>query len=172
MLDPKTKKTLITYSTFFGILIFMTSILVFFTIKAQDSWKSELGKEMQAVLDKYPSESYIVDKYIPLNSTLSTSAAAYSLLKVGASPNDKYYGIIVRIPSLIGPVPAVFLCNGKNCEKVDFAGFAVDLGKAVSPAEYKISAGIINYWKENITQIVKKIRITNKQPLKGINDEQ
>ncbi|WP_191014165.1 hypothetical protein [Treponema zioleckii] len=171
MLDPKTKKTLVTYSSFFAILVFMTSILVLVVIKAQDSWKEELGKEMQAVLDKYPSESYIVDKYIPLNSTISTSAAAYSLLKVGAAPNEKYYGVIVRIPSLIGPVPAVFLCHGKNCEKVDFAGFAVDLGKAVSPADSKISAGSINYWKQNVTNIIKKTRKVNKAPLKGIDDE-
>lgn len=153
-LDNETKKILKLFSIFFGMIFGMCMLLVLFTLLARNSWKSGLALEVQNVLDSYPEAQYTVGKYIELDSTLSTSTAVYSLLKKDDRKNQKYYGIIVRIPSILGPVPAVFVYNENT--GVKFAGYAVDNGKASGTVGKQISNSVMNYWEDMIPKIISK----------------
>lgn len=153
-LDNETKKILKIFSIFFGMIFGMCMLIVIFTVLARNSWKSGLALEVQHVLDSYPEAQYTVGKYLELDSTLSTSTAVYSLLKKDDRKNQKYYGIIVRIPSILGPVPAVFVYNENT--GVRFAGYAIDNGKASDTVCKQISNSVMNYWENMIPKIISK----------------
>lgn len=153
-IKAETKKNLIVFSTFFGIIIAFTVLLVIFTLIARNSWKNGLAIEMQRVLDSYPEATYTVSRNLQLDSALSSNVAVYSLLKKDERKNQMYYGIIVRIPSLLGPLPAVFIYNENS--GVSFVGYAIDNGKAEVIVEKQISSTIMNYWEDMIPKIIKK----------------
>ena len=155
-LSAKSKKILKLFSIFFGLIFGMCMLLVIFTVLSRNSWKSGLALEVQHVLDSYQEVHYTVGKYVELDSTISTSAAVYTLHKKDNNKNQKYYGIIVRIPSILGPLPAVFIyCDSGT---VNFVGYAVDNGKASDTASKQISSSMINYWEEMIPKIIAKTK--------------
>lgn len=154
-ISAEKKRYLISFSIFFGIIFGLTAILVTFTLISRNSWKAGLAVEMQHVLDSYESgdSHFTVGKNITLNSTLSTSTAVYSLLKKGGK-SGAYYGVIVRIPSILGPLPAVFVYNENS--GVFFAGYAVDNGKASDAVDIRIESNVMKYWEEMIPKIILK----------------
>lgn len=159
-MEESAKKNLKTYGIFFGIIIFMSAVLIASILYARESWQKGLASEVQSVLDSYEDEKFIVDKYVDVGTLASTSAAVYSLIKVGGEQrksSDSYYGVIIRVPSIVGPVPAVFVCNGNKADDVMFVGYAGDFGKAKGVLEFKNSGGIINYWRSMIPKITAKI---------------
>lgn len=159
-MEESAKKNLKTYGIFLGIIVLMTAILIVSILYTRESWKKGLADEMQSVLDSYTDEKFIVDRYVEVDSLVSTSSAVYSLLKVESGlrkSNVPYYGVIIRVPSIVGPVPAVFVCNGNNVDDVRFVGYAGDFGKAKGVLEFKNSSGIMNYWRQMVPKITAKI---------------
>lgn len=157
-MEDKTKENLRVYGIFFGFIIFMTAILILFVSFARESWRKGLALDIQNVLNENNENSYIVDEYVAVDSLISTSSAVYTLLKVGASPSEKYYGIIMRVPSIIGPIPAVFVCSANDVNDLHFVGYSGDYGKTNDMIDFKISSGIMNYWKNMIPKITEKIK--------------
>lgn len=153
-LDNKSKRILKNFLIFFGLIFGMAAILVIFSLAAGNSWKIGLAVEVQSVLYSYPDGQYTVGKNLELKSALSTSSAVYSLIKKDERKNEKYYGIIVRIPSVLGPLPAVFIYN--DSKGVSFAGYAVDNGKAEETVDIRIANSIMSYWEEMIPKIIEK----------------
>lgn len=153
-LDSETKKILKNFSIFFGMIFGMTAILVTFTLLSRSSWRNGLALEMQHVLDSYPETHYTVSKNLRIDSTFSTSAAVYSLLKRDERRNEKHYGVIVRIPSVLGPLPAVFVYEEKS--GVFFAGYAIDNGKAGETVSVEIASNVMKYWEDMIPRIIAK----------------
>lgn len=148
------KKHLIVYGTFLGFIVLVFAILITLTLLARNSWKTGLANEVQNVLnDNYP-DGYTVNKYIELDSLLNTNAAVYSLIKKGASNSDRFYGVIVRIPTITGPLPAVFIYN--EDAQVNFVGFATETGKANDLVNIRMASGNMNYWESMIPKIIKK----------------
>ncbi len=109
---------------------------------------------MQSVFNEYESGVYTVNKFIKTKSLISTSSAVYSVIKKGQKQNESYYGVIVRIPTIAGPSPAVFLYNEKF--GVSFAGYAVDPAKAVNVVSARNSTAIIRHWEKQIPQIISR----------------
>ena len=85
-------------------------------------------------------------------SLISTSAAVYSVIKKGQSKNEIYYGVIVRIPTITGPSPAVFLYNERY--GTVFAGYALDAAKAANIVNERNATAIIRYWEKLIPKII------------------
>ena len=151
------KKNLIIFAIFFGIVFGITVLLVTMTLASRSSWKNGLAEDVQLVLNDYPENAYTVGKYLPLNSTFSTSAAVYSLLKKDDARNESHYGVIVRIPSILGPLPAVFIYSERS--GVHFAGYAVDAGKASQTVTLELSSTVMKYWESMIPKIVAKTTV-------------
>ncbi|MBR1535981.1 MAG: hypothetical protein IJ630_03480 [Treponema sp.] len=156
-IEEKTKRSLKIFSIFFGMIFGMTAILVTLTLASRSSWKLGLAFEMQQVLERYDEGTYTVGKNIPLSSNISTSAAVYSLLKKDMKANERHFGVIVRIPSILGPVPAVFIYSEKNKKSdIKFAGYALDNGKATSMIKIQSSSNVMKYWEDMIPKIISK----------------
>lgn len=152
-IKPETKKQLTIFSAFFGIIFGLTAILVVSTLLSRSSWKEGLSREVQSVLDSYSPNEYSVGEYLPVNSSFSTSAAVYSVHKSGHG-SAKNYAVIARIPSILGPLPAVFIYDdGGN---VFFAGYAVDNGKAEKTVSVTLSRSVMNYWEKLVPELVGK----------------
>lgn len=148
------KRNFRTFAVFFGIIFGMTAILVVFTLVSRTSWETGLAYDVQSVLNEYSDGEYTVGKYLHLQSAFSTSSAVYSLLKKDGNGQGRYYGVMVRIPSIVGPVPAVFVYSEKD--GVQFAGYAVDMGKVGAASAISVSSGIMAYWERLIPEIVSK----------------
>ena len=153
-ISPEKKKNLISFSIFFGIIFGLTAILVTFTLISRNSWKTGLAHEIQMVLDSKQELQYTVGKNLQLESTLSTSTAVYSLIKNDNEKGGKYYGIIVRVPSILGPLPAVFVYSESN--GVTFIGYAIDNGKASDTVDVKLECNVMKYWENMIPKIIAK----------------
>lgn len=159
MLKAELKKQAVLYGIFFGIVAVVFTILIIFTLLSRSSWKNALAVEMQNVLSIYEKDTYTVNKFIELDSPLSTSAVAFSLVKKGAGLNESYYGIIARIPAIMGSAPAVFVIGGRhplNSENVKFIGFAEDYGKASALADTRFLSSNISYWNTALPKILER----------------
>lgn len=175
MLKSDIKRHAALYGIFFGIIFFVFAVLITMTLLSRNSWKNGLASELQLVLNNYEKDSYTVNKFIDLNSPLSTSAAVYSLIKKGAKSDEFYYGAVVRIQTITGPAPAAFIYSGKKLQmqtaklknsaseqfangggNVFFAGFCEDFGKAESLADIRLSNANMSHWENMIPRIVKK----------------
>lgn len=158
MLKSDVKKHAVLYGIFLGIFVGIFAFLILMTFLSRNSWKNGLASSVQTVLNNFEKDTYTVNKFIDLNSPISTSAAAYSLIKKGAPSNEIYYGIIIRIPTITGPAPAVFIYNGKKSLKqtASFAGFCEDFGKASALADERLSVANISYWESVVPKVIEK----------------
>ncbi|MBQ0052581.1 MAG: hypothetical protein KBT11_11060 [Treponema sp.] len=148
------KKIAISFGKFFGVVFGLFAILITVILLSRNSWKNGLATEMQKVLDVYSPKTYTVSKYIELNTPISTSSSVYSLIKKGSSSAEKYYGVLIRVPTILGPVPAVFIY--KENSSVYFAGFATDTGKASDLINLKTTSSNMKYWESQIPLIIEK----------------
>lgn len=154
MLDERIKEKLVTFSIFFGIIIGTMIILVSSILLSRNSWRNGLALSVQEALNEHASGTYTVNKYINLSTPIKTSAAAYSVIKKGQRQNENHYALIIRIPTISGPFPAVFLYNeNKGCE---FVGYAIKSGKAKNVIRKEISTATIKYWEKRIPKILEK----------------
>jgi hypothetical protein len=112
-----------TFGLFVGILVVCVALLFGFTRLTRLSWQNSLSSQVQTVLDiSYPGE-YRVDAFVPLRSTLASSSAVFELLTdADAEPEQKQYGIILKVPTAFGPLPGVFVSDESGI--IRFAGFA------------------------------------------------
>lgn len=159
MLKSEIKRNAALYGIFLGIIVGVFAVLIAMVFLSKNSWKNGLSVEVQSVLNDYEKDTYTVNKFIELNSPLSTSAAVYSLIKKGSPANEIYYGVIVRIPSVTGPAPAVFISGEKDLSgkyKFQFAGFAEDFGKAKDLSDVKLLSSDISYWETVVSKSLEK----------------
>lgn len=155
-ISAEKKKHLISFSIFFGIVFALTAALVTVTLLSRGAWRTGLAGEMQRVLDAGHPAQYTVGEFLPVESAVSTLAAVYSLSRMDARMSDRYYGVIVRIPSILGPLPAVFVYSASG--GVYFAGYAVDNGKAGRTVDIRIESNVMRYWEDMIPRIVARAR--------------
>ncbi len=151
-MDDLAKKNLRSYALFLGIVLFMAGILAIFSVFSHETWKSSFVSDVQTVLDKKWQGRFLVRDFFEIDGTLSTSSAFYALSD-SKSDSKKACAAIVRIPSLSGPVPAVFVIF-EGDEKASFAGYALDLGNAETVLDERISKGILSYWEKLLPRVV------------------
>lgn len=158
MLKSDLKKHAALYGIFLGIIVLIFAILVVMTLLSRSSWRNGLSLEVQRVLNEYDPDVYTVNKFIDVNSPLSTSSAVYSLIKKGAPSSETYYGVIIRIQTITGPASAVFVTKNINSGnyQVWFAGFAENFGKASPVVDKRLSNSSMEYWESLIPRVIEK----------------
>src|SRR5574344_513710 len=152
MLDDSAKKMIRNYGIILLLLSAFTGILIPFILLNKKVWNEELAKQVQTIIDKSKPSSYTVDKPLQIDSLFSTSAAAYSLKAAKNGVKTPAYGIILRIPTLYGPQPGVFLYT-ENEETV-FLGFSIPEGKVTENLSQYSTDARINYWCKKIPSII------------------
>ena len=142
------------YGIFVGLVAGMVAILLTVILISQGSWKRGLAVNMQDALNTFYPDTYVVGSYLPLKTPMSSSAAVYTVTKkkVTDSISLHCYGVIVRIPTIAGPAPAIFLYTKDR--GTDFIGYALPYGKASTVFESSIGLKIIQYWQKQVEQIL------------------
>ena len=143
------------YGIFFGFLFGMSALLIVFILLAHGSWKRGLAQTVQAGLNRYLPDSYVVVESHDIASTVSTGAAVFSLKPRNANTAElTVYCVLHRIPTLTGPQPAMFLYSQRH--GVRFVGYATDAGKAEHILNSDVGKSIISYWQSQVPEILEK----------------
>ena len=160
MLSTEKKVLLVKSCILSGVFIVSAALLVTVVILSGKPYIQQLKTDVQKTLDAYSSETFVVSDYIDTDTTYSnlpvhlirsSGCVIYSL----ENRNDRAsrcYAIIIRIQTIAGPQPAVFvLSEGKN--SVAFAGYAIDNGKAESVLSADHLKGTLRYWENRILRL-------------------
>lgn len=143
------KLFLVKCAVFFIILSCFFLILVLTTFLGRNFWKDGLKVEIQETLKINDFNDIEIGNWINLNTTINLTLSAYEAKKKG---NDEvFFVIILRLPTLYGIVPAVFISTK---QKADFVGLA-DLRGSI---ETIIISNSINsqilFWENKIPNIL------------------
>lgn len=152
-------KQTISYKTFFRNYLIFTLIaaliflLLVYSVKiSQPRWNNNLRVTVQSVLDENEPDTWLVESAVNINNPLITSAACYDTKN---KKNGEYYkSIIIRIQTLYGPVPGVFIVD-KNSDVI-FVGYAVFHGRIAELMHKNMNTKRIEYWKNRIPEIIKQ----------------
>ncbi len=143
------------YGIFCAIVLCLFTVLLVVTLFSRESWRQGLAGTLQETLNASYPDTYAVGNPVPLLTPFSTSAAIYNLTlkKVPSSSQQlRQYGVLVRIPTIAGPAPAVFLYSHDS--GVAFVGYALNYGKAARVFENDIGLKIIQYWQAQVLDIL------------------
>lgn len=146
-MDENSKKNLARYAILVALASVMAALLVVSSIFSRGSWRRGLSAEVQSVLDRSGLD-YSVGEFLEQKSLMSTSSAVY---RISGGAGEEGLAVIVRVPSLIGPVPAVFVSVSGDFE---FVGAAGEYGGASPLLDYRLSSGIIDYWRKVLPVLV------------------
>lgn len=153
MLSEANKKLLIKTSILAGTFLVIFAILASSIILSRSFYQDGLRQNCQAVLDDVYPKSYKTGEYIDLKSGQNFSAACFKAknLKNGES---EYYVVIVRIASITGAVPAVYLYSKRTGTM--FVSYAIENGKAANVMDAEFSSASILYWQSRIEGMLTK----------------
>lgn len=150
-----TKEAARVYGIFAGILAFFILVSVLMILVSKNSWKNGLQEEIMTVLEeKYPQQ-WKMGEFIDQNIPFSYSSALFNLVSLKNA--EKNYAAVIRINSMYGAIPAVFIYN-KN-KGVEFAGFAGIHGRVRKILEENTVSIRLQYWTERVEEIFAKAGI-------------
>lgn len=158
MLNEEIKVALKKFGFFFASIAVFAAFTLTLSIVSRSSWEKGLAVSMQDTLNKFYPDTYVVENFIRVNSSLSVSSALYEVKsKRGRTSELNYTGIIIRIPSITGLEPAVFLYN-KN-RGMQFIGYAVPYGKDTPLFDPENNRAVISYWEKQLPYLIEKAGI-------------
>lgn len=149
MLSERNKKILIKVAILFGAFVVAGGILTGMIFLAKGFGKTGLKAKIEQTLEIYEPDSYTVGDFVKLKSHLSAETAVFKCRK--ARGGQTLYAVILRMSTLAGPCPAVFVCSQNSA---DFAGFAIDNGKAEAILNPSFNELHIQYWKDSLSSIL------------------
>lgn len=150
MLSEKNKTLLIKTGILFGAFVVVSAVLVSMIFLSKGFKVSALKENVEQTLENYKSGEYKVGNYVELKSQLSTEAVIFECSKAKKN-STRLYAVILRISTLAGSAPAVFVCSEYECT---FAGFAIENGKVnrlLNPGFKEIH---IDYWQNSLSGIL------------------
>ncbi|MBO4533262.1 MAG: hypothetical protein J5726_06140 [Treponema sp.] len=152
MAEITNKKFFTNYAFFLLILVFVFGILIYPVLASKKSWSVNLGNSVQKVLDEYENGRYKVTGAVEINKPITTSCAAYTVNDTTA--NKTVNAIIIRITTLYGPLPAVFIYDpSAYSDKVVFAGYSSLHGRVRTQLTYDSPDKRREYWQKKVPDI-------------------
>ncbi len=152
MLNDKQKLLLKNLAIFLGFCLLNIGILTGSIFSSKGFWYKGLQKSVQKTLNEYSPNTYRTKEFIKLQSGISLNCASYECLNLRT--NQDCVAVILRIPSITGAAPAVFIYNHDG--SVLFAGYAVKNGRAQNLMNPKFASGNIEYWIKKLPEILTK----------------
>ena len=153
MLSEANKKLLIKISILAGTFLVIFAILASSIILSRSFYQNGLRQNCQAVLDDVYPKSYKTGEYVDLKSGQNFSAACFKAKNV-KNGESEYYVVIVRIPSITGAVPAIYLYSKRT--GTIFVSYAIENGKAGKVMDADFSSSSILYWQSRIEEMLIK----------------
>lgn len=157
MLSEKNKTLLIKTGILFGAFIVVSAILVSMIFLSKGFKNSALKENIEQTLETYASGEYKVGNYVELKSQLSNEAVVFECSK-SKKDSTKLYAVILRISTLAGASPAVFVCSKYDCT---FAGFAIENGKVSRLLNPDFREIHIDYWQNSLSKILMNAGLFN-----------
>lgn len=150
------KKLLIKYGILTGIIAVIFGLLVLFCLISRGSWKRGLSAQVNSVLERC-GEEYRTFEWIPSDNGFSDSASFYSLSAGEQGREKDMYAVIIRVTTIYGPLPAVFVYNAKS-DSSSFAGFADLEGPVADKMTAIAEPSVIEFWKKRIPSIAQTLK--------------
>lgn len=145
------KKFFITYGIFIGIVAFCILILIYSVFTSKKSWQKNLQVCVEKVLaEKKPELKAEILDFQTIENPFTVNAACYNLKDT--ETNSLYKAVILRIVTLYGPFPAVYLVDSDN--NVEFIGFSSIHGRVAVQLESKKADRRIELWAKRIPDII------------------
>lgn len=138
------------YAFFVLILAVLFTVLTYSIVLARKSWTNNLAVSVQKTLDEYEPKTWVVTEPVAIDKPVGFNCAAYSL--TNKKTGDSARAVIVRITTLYGPLPAVFVYD-KDGESV-FAGYSSLHGRIREQLLHHQSDKRREYWQSKISEIL------------------
>lgn len=118
--DISYKDFFIRYGIFTGFVVIILFFCVYTTILSKKRWTNNLSYNVINVLTEVTGQEWSVIEPVSINNPFTLNSAAY---KITNKSNEKdYISILIRINSIYGPIPAVFIVDDEL--NVRFAGYS------------------------------------------------
>lgn len=134
-----------------GLLTFLFSTLFLLSFFSRKSCESGLKTAVETILEEKEDVQWIVGKKVYLNSPIESRAALFELREKNSV--EKNYVIIIRIATLFGHMPAVYIYNKNTGAR--FVGYTGVKGKVRRILDRTYTDSSMTYWTERIPTIVK-----------------
>lgn len=136
--------------TFFCIIVLIIMIL---TIRlSSNSWQKNLRQDVANALEEHQSDTWQIGDFIKMKSPIAQNAACFEA--VNKTDSSKNYAIILRVQTIYGSFPAVFIYNEKS--GASFIGFINLHGRINDMLTTNLSDSRLLYWQKRIPAIMQK----------------
>lgn len=145
------KTFFIKYAYFLGVLLVVFGILIYSVVLSRRSWINNLRTSVEKVLNESEPEMWAVGKVHNIENPFSLNCVCYETRYKKTGEN--YMAVLIRVSTLYGPLPAVFICNEQN--EVTFVGYSSLHGRIAEQIKNHPSDKRITYWKKRIPEIIR-----------------
>ncbi|MBC6719996.1 hypothetical protein [Treponema sp. Marseille-Q4130] len=155
MTERFSKEALQEYGIFAGCIVLLAVVLSVAAIFTKGAGQAGIKTEIARVLEEAEPGVWHIGDFVDFDAPVSSSAACFSVK--GGSVSG--YACIVRMETMYGPLPAVFISDGRHTAR--FVGIAGLHGRVYAAIESGGAKSQIRYWAERIPRL---IRIEEERP--------
>jgi len=150
MTERFSKEALQEYGIFAGCIVLLAIVLSVAAIFTKGAMHAGIKTEIARVLEEAEPGVWHIGSFVDFAAPISSSAACFS----AASRNGDGYACIVRLETMYGPLPAVFISDGKHTAR--FVGVAGLHGRIYTAIESGGAKSQIRYWAERIPSLIRR----------------
>lgn len=145
------KKHLISFGVFLGILILFFLLNMIFCLLSKKSWQTGMKEPVQQVLSDNGRSNLVLKEFEKLSNPFSVSCVSY--LAENNAANKQCHVVLVRITTLFGAVPAVYVWDGQS-DKAEFVCFVSMTERVKKMLLASSRNSIIDFWARRVPVII------------------
>lgn len=134
-----------------GLIFFLFGTLFLMTFFSRNAWYKGLKVQIESLLQEKEETEWVIGKPVYLNSTFDSRACLFEMRE--KNNVEKNYVIIIRIATLFGHMPAVFIYNKNNGTR--FIGYCSVKGKVRRLLDRAYTDSSMTYWSDRVPEIIK-----------------
>ena len=142
------KKQFIQFGIFIAFLVVLFAVTAVFAALSSSSMSRGLGDCVRAALDGNGYEDVVLEAPYEINGPFSVTASVYAI-----SGSRYSHAVIIRLTTMVGPVPAVFLYDGSSA-RADFLCY-LSLSRRVERMLLDSTRhSLIEYWALRLPEMI------------------
>ena len=150
MTERFSKEALQEYGIFAGCIVLLAIVLSVAAIFTKGAGQAGIKTEIARVLEEAEPGVWHIGSFVDFAAPVSSSAACFT----ARSGSGNAYACIVRMETIYGPLPAVFISDGKHTAR--FIGIAGLHGRVYDAIESSGAKSQIRYWAERIPVLIRQ----------------
>ena len=148
--DITYKDFFIKYGIFAGVFSVILFLCVYSTVISKKYWNRNLSANVLTVLTETTGDGWSIIEPVEIQNPFALNCAAFDVRNKSLDKN--FIAIIIRINSMYGPIPAVFLVDDKN--NVNFVDYSNIHGTVKNQIEFEKYNNRIELYKNRIPSIL------------------